>query len=1037
MKTVELMSHLRDLDIRLWLDGDRLRFSAPDGAMTPELREQLVAHKADIITFLREAKVAVQGAAPPIRPVDRGGELPLSLAQQRLWLLDQLLPGSPFYNIPQAVRLRGALDVPALKRTLDEISRRHEILRTTYGAGRNPGQPVQIIAPSRSGPLPLVDLRALPAAAREAEARRLAAEEAERPFDLARGPLLRVSLLQLDREDHVVLFTMHHIVGDAWSMGVLVNEVAALYAAFSQGRPSPLPELPIQYADFAHWQQQWLQGEVLEAHLDFWRRQLDGATAALKLPTDRPRPPQQTFRGAHYAFALPRPLSEALKALSRQSEATLFMTLLGAFATLLYHYTGQEDILIGSPVAGRNRAELEGLIGYFVNTLALRVDLQGDPSFRELLDRLREVVLGAFAHQDLPFEKILNELQPRRDQSRISVANVAFALQNAPASTLELPGLSLSPLEVGSAIAKTDLILFMSEGPAGLRGLFEYNTDLFEAATIARAAAHFQTLLEAIVAEPEQRLSMLPPRQPLVLVEEPGTRAGQLGDIYERSNLTGNQLLIWVGQQLQPDTPLFNIANTFNIQAEIDPERFQAAFQTLVNSSDALRTVIEEVDGVPRQRVLAELPARVEYLDFSQDPDPRARVRAWARERSQVLFDLAACLFDTALIKVAAGEYVWFINQHHIISDVWSKSLMFRWLGDFYRRALEGRLQPRVDLPAFEDYVAYERDFRRSERYLKTRAYWEQKLSGELEPLTFYGRAPHKTTTRVRRWSCDLGLERSRRLREMAAEKDFFGKTGDVWLFGIFAALLYTYLHRLSGNRRLAVGAAFHNRRSQAFKETIGMFMEVRPLQISIEETDTFASVIKKVMAEVAETFQHRHFAVANPLQKQAYEVFLNYHTVKFPEFVGAPVQTEWVHTGHENDSLAVQIHDYDLSGNFVLDFDFHCDVFEETQQALAIQHFLQVLDAFLADSAQPVGRVSLLSAEERERVLAGFNQRETVFSEVRTVPQRFAAQVAKTPEKVAAVHGARSLTYRQLNQQADQLANLITRLKNDSESAV
>jgi hypothetical protein len=687
------------------------------------------AVEIDILTFLRRAEAAVKPAAPAILPVARSGEAPLSFAQQRLWVQDQLSPGSPLYNIAQAIQVKGALNVTALELTLNEIVRRHEILRTTFAAPdvHVDGNPVQVIAATLRLALPIADLQEFRETERGAEIRRLAASEAGRPFDLSRGPLLRAALLRLGQEHHVVLFTLHHIVSDGWSMGVLAQEMGTLYEAFADSRPSPLPELPIQYADFAHWQRQSLQGETLETQLSYWKWRLGGAPTSLALPTDRPRPAVQTFRGAHQPLALSETLSESLKDLSRQKGVTLFMTLLAAFKTLLYRYTGQEDIVVGTPIAGRTHAELEGLIGFFVNTLVLRTDLSGDPSFVELLGRMRETVLGAFAHQDIPFEKLVDELQPPRDHNRTPWANAAFVLQNAPTSTLEFPGLTLGPLRMESAAAKTDLIFSVSERPASLNGSFDYNPDLFDAATIARMAGHFQTMLESIVAEPEQRISMLAPSPGQLL--SPVKPADELDRLYAGSNLTRNQLLIWTGQKLGPDVPIYNAALSFVMPGKISPENFQRAFQTLVNSSDALRTVIEERDGVPRQRVIPDPSCAVEYLDFSQKVDPEAEFDSWTCQRLITSFDFTKRLFDTALIKLSDGKFAWYLNQHHIICDHQSIWLIFHWMSEFYGRALEGRLEEKVELPAFQDYPDYEREYRSSLRYLKARTYWERKLA--------------------------------------------------------------------------------------------------------------------------------------------------------------------------------------------------------------------------------------------------------------------------------------------------------------------
>jgi amino acid adenylation domain-containing protein/non-ribosomal peptide synthase protein (TIGR01720 family)/FkbM family methyltransferase len=468
---------------------------------------------------------------PPLRPAAReDGELPLSFAQQRLWILDQLEPGSPAYNIPAVVQLTGPLHIAALAHSLTEIARRHAALRTTFVA--EAGRPVQVIAPATPLPLPLVDLREFPATVRQTEALRLAAQEARRPFDLARGPLLRLCLLRLDEENHVALITMHHSISDGWSMGIFVREFATLYDAYASGKAAVLPELPIQYADFALWQRQWLQGATLEGHLAYWEQQLRGSPPRLELPTDRPRPAVQTYRGAVHSFTLPAPVSNALKALSRQEGATVFITLLAAWQTLLCRYTGQTDISVGSPIANRNRTELEGLIGFFANTLVLRTDLSGAPSFRELLRRVRAVTLEAHAHQDVPFEKLVEALEPERNLSHSPLFQVMFTLDEALLQKMEVAGLTPRLLDVHNGAAKFDLTLFMVEDGARLRGTLEYNTDLFEAATIQRMVGHFQTLLEGLVAAPDQCISTVPlltaAERQLLLVEWNGVKTDEL-----------------------------------------------------------------------------------------------------------------------------------------------------------------------------------------------------------------------------------------------------------------------------------------------------------------------------------------------------------------------------------------------------------------------------------------------------------------------------------------------------------------------------
>ncbi|NER27074.1 MAG: amino acid adenylation domain-containing protein, partial [Symploca sp. SIO1C4] len=509
MKTIdELLSYFQSLDVRLWVDGDQLHYNAPEGTLTPTLKSQLRERKSDIIDFLQKNDFASSSSINSILPIPRDKELPLSFAQQRLWFLQQLQPDSSFYNEYGALQLTGSLDIAAFEQSLNGIVRRHEAMCTTFKMVE--GEPVQTIAPSLTLTLPVVDLCELPEAEQAKEVQRLSIEQSQRPFDLVQDPLFRFTLLQLNKQKYIWLYTIHHIVFDDWSVGVIIRELSALYEAFSSGKPASLPELPIQYADFAVWQRQQLQGEKLKSQLSYWKQQLSNAPPLLQLPTDRPRPTVQTYRGAKLSFLLPKSLTEALKAIAQKAQATLFMTLLSAFKLLLYRYSGQEDIIVSSAIANRNRAEIEGLIGFFVNVLLLRTDFSGNPTFEELLGQVRKVTIGAYANQDLPFEKLVEELQPERQVNYNPLFQVSFGLQNTPKVKFELPGLTLTPVEVEGTRALLDLRLDMTETDSGLESFWEYNIDLFDAATISRMSGNFQTLLEAIVENPQQRVSQLP-----------------------------------------------------------------------------------------------------------------------------------------------------------------------------------------------------------------------------------------------------------------------------------------------------------------------------------------------------------------------------------------------------------------------------------------------------------------------------------------------------------------------------------------------
>ncbi len=466
--------------------------------LTPEERGRL------------ERRLTRRPAAPRV-PVltrrSRPGGAALSFAQQRLWFLERLEPLAAAYNTIGAFRLLGPLDAGALERSLCEVLRRHEALRTRFA--EEDGQPVQHVAPPPSYRLETRDLSTVPPGGREEAIRQEAASEAARPFDLVVGPLLRASLLRFGPHDHALLLCLHHIASDGWSVGVLVHELGTLYEAFLAGRPSPLPELPIQYADYAVWQREWLQGEVLEGQLAYWRRQLAGRPPALALPLDRPRPAVQTFHGARRDFTLPAPLVEELKQLGRREGVTLFMTLLAGFQALLARYTGQGDLVVGSPVANRTHSELEGLIGFFANMLVLRTDLSGTPSFRELLGRVREVVLGAQDHRDVPFEKLVEELEPGRDLSRNPLFQVAFALQNTPGQRLRLGDLAIEAVPIDTGTVRFDLEVLVWETGEGLRGAARYNRDLFDGATVGRLLGHYGRLLSEALRDPDRRVDEL------------------------------------------------------------------------------------------------------------------------------------------------------------------------------------------------------------------------------------------------------------------------------------------------------------------------------------------------------------------------------------------------------------------------------------------------------------------------------------------------------------------------------------------------
>ncbi|HZR43343.1 MAG TPA: amino acid adenylation domain-containing protein, partial [Ktedonobacteraceae bacterium] len=586
---------------------------------------------------------------PPLVSISREQELPLSFAQQRLWFLDQFVPDNPFYNISVAIRLEGKLQLQALEQSLNEITQRHEALRTTF-INEN-GTPRQIITPKVSIPLPVVDLVWLSGEERDVICKVLLHQESQRPFDLVHGPLLRAGILRLEPGKQILQLTMHHIVSDGWSMGVFVRELMACYAHFAFGASLSLPELTIQYADFAIWQREWLQGEVLEQHLSYWKQQLEQAPALLEIPTDRPRPAVQSYRGGHYSFLLPLSLRENLKELSQREGVTFFMTLLAVFKTLLYRYTEQEDIVVGTPIANRRQTQIENLIGFFVNMLVLRTNLAGNPTFLELLGRVRETALDAYAHQDLPFEQLVDALHPEREMSHAPLFQVLFVLQNIPMLEATFENVTLSQMELDNDTSKYDLALFMGECKDGLLGTIEYSTDLFDTETIARMVLHFKTLLEAVLANPLQRVMDLPlltsAEKQQVLLDWNATQSDYLRD-------TGLQHLFEKQAKRTPDVVAIAFEDQQITYAELDhlANQLATALQGLGVGQESLVGLCMERSIELLIGMLGILKAGGAYVPL--DPTyPQAR--------------LAFMLQDSKATVL--------VTQHHLIQDLPTQNL--------------------------------------------------------------------------------------------------------------------------------------------------------------------------------------------------------------------------------------------------------------------------------------------------------------------------------------------------------------------------
>ncbi|MBO0798971.1 MAG: hypothetical protein J2P31_09110, partial [Blastocatellia bacterium] len=752
------------------------------------------------------SKLRVEGGVSKVQKKDQATieGFRLSPQQARLWMLQQGIQSGP-YTAQCSISIEGALDTRLLEAALNQVIQRHEILRTTFHRLPAMMLPLQVIAGAGKLTIQTADYSGWVAEEQTARLELLEREASQTPFDYERGPLVRAHLIKLGPERHMLLLLLPALCADRASLENLAREIGLCYAAYLNG--AELPGAPAQYADLAEWQNELLESAETKAGRDYWRERSLAAPLEAPLPFENRRaekngagPAPGEFTPISLPIVVKPNLAAQIEALASRRGTSIKIVLQACWQILLWRLTG--EILIGVSYDGRNHDELRCALGLFERYLPTNCHLEENFTFVEVLSRLDESAREAQAWQEcyaweqtegkgVPFFPLCYEY------SELHAGNQAGAG-------------AFSVLHVSACTDRFKLKLAALRRAGSLNLDFHYDPESLRHEDVERLAGHFQTMLERIVADPEQNISMLAPSPgQLLSTVKP---ADELDRLYADSNLTKNQLLIWTGQKLQPDVPLYNMVHTFTISGAVDANHFQNAFQTLLNSSDTLRTVIEEIDGVPQQRVIANSHYTAEYLDFSLVSQPQVALQAWTRHRSQVRFDLAQRLFDTVLIKISDQEYFWYLNVHHLITDGWSAALIFRRVSEFYERSRRGELEEKVELPSYQDYLDYEREFRSSARYRKVESYWKRKLAQTIEPISFYGKSPLKQTTRVERVSCDLGYERSQRLRALAAEKDIFMVTAETSLFNLFTAVLITYLYRVSGNRRLSLGIPFHNR---------------------------------------------------------------------------------------------------------------------------------------------------------------------------------------------------------------------------------
>ncbi|MEM7583700.1 MAG: condensation domain-containing protein [Acidobacteriota bacterium] len=930
-----------------------------------ELLERRLAAK-------RKARASL--SAIPRRPREVG-PYPLSFTQKRLWIAHSMDPRSSAYHVSGGLQITGNLDPRVLERAIDEITKRQEGLRTSFELVD--GEPVQVVAEHRPLTLPMADLRRLAPDERRPHMHQLAQGFTRRLFDLARGPLFRVLLIDLADDEAVLLVSMHHIVSDAESNAVFMRELSTLYNAWTRGQPSPLPELAIQYVDFAIWQNKRLEGTDLDKEVAYWREQFGDHPPVLELPTDRPRSVWKGFRGASHAFALSEAASRRLVEIGRDAGCTLFVTLLAALAILLKRYTGRELVPVSSPMANRSRSELERLIGVFVNVLVLPVDLSGDPTFLELLQRAKQAVSGAFDHQNLPTERVIEALWPERPRNQ-PMPQVALSVGQASAAKLSFEGLELTPVELVKQRAHTDLVVFLRHSPQGLAGRLEYDTDLFDASTMGRFAEHFEALVEAIVRAPEQRLSELGPSPGAALQ----LTAGREVALRESSTLTRQQLLLWAFQKIHPDLLPNNVATTLKILGAVDVDSFIKAFQWVVECNAGLRATFEEADGGPRQIFQDALKYDFEVIDFSKAREPEAEFKQWVTQRIRRRFDFSGPLFDSVLVKLAEEEFIWYFNYHQIISDIQSNFLILERLEDGYTRLVNGETLNVSQQPSFQAYLEYEKAYRQGRRCQRAKAFWEARSHRKRSPARMYGRelpAQSRHAVRVQR---RLGRERTRALDALAKRMSLAPGAQHFAKLVLLAGITLAYLYWITGARRLPLGIPSNNRMTRDFENTVGSFMIVLPIEVTLEKSEGFAALTRRVRNALLEAMKHGQYTPENKAHERAYEVLLNYVPGSaISRFGGFPIESEWLHSGSGSDYvLALQVNDFEGSDDLAIAFDFDTDLFDDALRQLSIKQFFALFDALIEDPSLPVDSPHLISTP-RLRERRGLLERRAAFA--------------------------------------------------------
>jgi amino acid adenylation domain-containing protein len=1022
---VEFLSDLRAQGVLLAVDGERLTCNAPKGVVTPEMKRVLADRKPEILAFLRES-VSSQASKDSSGPLV---DLPLSRSQQRLWFVAQLYPDNPVYNIPLGLQLLGGLDRDALESSLHALVQRHEMLRTSFYQ-RN-GRPLARVNDARGWQSVFVDLSSLSYEEAEKEAKRMAYEEARKPFSLEHAPLFRVVLVRLAERRHQLVLVVHHIVADGWSLGILAKELGGHYSALVAKEHPGLPPIAFQYRDYVQWERE--TGEkAATTQMPLWLDRLKAPRPTMQFAANRRRSPVQTFKGERVAVVVEPFLAAQLRELCRSTGTTPFMLLLAGFQVVLSQYLRVEDILVGSATSNRQRQELAPLIGFFVNTLVLRTDLSQNPTFRELLSRVKETALWTYGHQDVPFDLLVEKLQPERRLGHSPLVQVMFTLQNVPMQELQLPGLKVEFEQIDPGIARGDLAVEIWPQGEGFRCDFEYSTDIFDKDAITLLQSDYLSVLRHVAVDPSLPIESIPllssPQQRQMVADGNATFSAN------EHPLSRSQRRLWFLDQLDGSNPVYNITIALRIGGPLKRDLFEQSLKAIVDRHESLRTRFLQKDGIPYAVVEDARDWRMQVVDLStlSSGEQQAACDRLALEEAQKPFSLdRGPLFRAVLLCRSHNEHVVVLLMHHIISDGWSLGVLAHEVGAIYQSLVEGREFPLQPLRVqFRDFVDWEAQEARSSSEADMQ-YWRGELGGNLAPLELPADHPRPPlqSFRGQRLSTDIPSALVGRLQTLGSEQNasFF-----MVLFAAFNVLLGRY----SGQKDILVGTPTAGRLKSDFEGLVGFFVNNLVLRTNLNGDPRFVDLIQRVRKTALDAFEHQTIPfdqLVEVLQPDRsldrspiFQVMFTLQNAPRPQLrlddlEWAPLVSQVPRARYD---LAVDI--YLFEETYRCDFEYNTDIFEASTISQMQQNYIGFLETVASNPESPLRTLSLLSERERGQILEEWNRTEMPTSRYATVPAWFHAQAVKSPNVTAIQMGQSSLTYAELDARSSMLANVL-----------